>query len=96
MADGPGGQVTKRGPGRPPGRQNKTTGLLKEAILLAAEAAGDSITGTKGQGLVGYLTWLAIEEPPTFGTLLGKVLPMQVPEGSSGTLVISWQPPETE
>ncbi len=37
------------GPGRPKGVPNKTTALLKDAILKAAEGAG-------GQGgLVGYL-----------------------------------------
>ena len=31
----------KPGPGRRPGRPNKTTGILKEAILLAAANVGD-------------------------------------------------------
>jgi hypothetical protein len=32
------------GPGRPPGLQNRTTRLLKEAIMAAADIAGDRLT----------------------------------------------------
>lgn len=62
----------KPGPGRPKGSVNKTTGLLKDAILLAADKAGG-----KG-GMVGYLHKQAQENPTAFMTLLGKVLPTQV------------------
>ena len=61
------------GPGRPKGSRNKTTRLLKEALLIAAENAGG---GGKG-GLVAYLTQQAIECPSAFLALLGKVLPLQ-------------------
>lgn len=64
----------KAGPGRPKGSVNKTTALLKDAILKAAEAAG----GGGEDGLVNYLTEQAKETPAAFMTLLGKVLPMQV------------------
>lgn len=60
------------GKGRPKGAQNKTTALLKDAILQAAEQAGG------GSGLVGYLTAQAIANPAPFMSLLGKVLPMQI------------------
>lgn len=60
------------GKGRVKGVPNKTTALLKDAILQAAEKAGG-----KG-GLVGYLTSQASENPAAFMTLLGKVLPMQI------------------
>jgi hypothetical protein len=60
-----------RGKGRKKGVPNKTTGLLKDAILKAAEAAG----GT--EGLVGYLETQARKNPGPFLALLGKVLPMQ-------------------
>lgn len=62
----------KAGPGRPKGLPNKTTALLKDAILQAAEAAGGK------EGIVGYLTQQAKDEPSAFMTLIGKVLPMQV------------------
>lgn len=70
------------GPGRPRGIPNKTTALLKDAILKAAEQAGNA------DGLVGYLALQAIENPGPFMALLGKVLPMQVTgEGGGGVVV---------
>jgi hypothetical protein len=62
----------KAGPGRPKGSVNKTTALLKDSILQAAEAAGGD------GGLVGYLTLQASENPGPFMALLGKVLPTEV------------------
>ena len=59
------------GKGRPPGSPNKTTALLKDAILQAAEKAGGE------GGIVGYLTLQAEENPGPFMSLLGKVLPQQ-------------------
>ena len=61
----------KAGPGRPKGTPNKTTALLKDAILQAAQEAGGE------GGLVGYLTLQAVENPGPFMSLLGKVLPIQ-------------------
>lgn len=60
------------GPGRPKGSQNKTTTLLKDAILQAAKKAGGD------EGLVGYLEAQAKANPGPFLSLLGKVLPMQL------------------
>ena len=60
------------GKGRPKGSKNKTTALLKDAILQAAEQAGDK------EGMVGYLKKQAKDNPGPFMSLLGKVLPMQV------------------
>jgi hypothetical protein len=64
--------------GRPRGLPNKTTQLLKDAILAAATEAG-------GGDLTGYLTKQARDNPVAFMSLLGKVLPLQVakaePEG---------------
>lgn len=65
------------GPGRPKGKPNKTTTLLKDAILEAATKAGGK------EGLVGYLTLQASENPTGFMTLLGKVLPLQVNHGDA-------------
>lgn len=58
--------------GRAAGTPNKTTTLLKDAILKAAEKAGGK------DGIVGYLETQAAENPGPFMTLLGKVLPTQV------------------
>lgn len=60
------------GKGRVKGVPNKTTALLKDAILTAAEQAGDK------DGMVGYLKTQAKENPGPFMALLGKVLPMQI------------------
>jgi len=57
--------------GRKKGSVNKTTALLKDAVLQAAEQAGDK------NGMVGYLTTQARENPAAFMTLLGKILPLQ-------------------
>ncbi len=64
------------GKGRKPGTQNKTTRLLREAILEAAEAVGRD--GKGKEGLVGYLKRVADKDTKSFAMLLGKVLPMQV------------------
>lgn len=68
--------------GRKKGTPNKTTALLKDAILKAAEAAGGS------QGMVGYLQLQAMENPGPFMALLGKVLPMQVTGEGDGPLQV--------
>lgn len=61
--------------GRAKGTPNKTTKLLKDAILKAAENAGNKV----GQdGLVSYLENQAAQNPGPFMALLGKVLPMQI------------------
>jgi hypothetical protein len=58
--------------GRSKGVPNKTTALLKDAILRAAEKAGGP------EGLIGYLEIQAKLNPGPFMALLGKVLPMQL------------------
>jgi hypothetical protein len=63
--------------GRLKGTPNQTTTALKEAILSALDAVG-------GQA---YLVNVANEDPRTFCTLLGKVLPMQVTGDSSNPVV---------
>lgn len=64
----------KPGPGRPKGMPNKTTALLKDAILKAAQMAG----GGSEDGIALYLTEQAEKNPGPFMSLLGKVLPMTV------------------
>ena len=65
----------KPGPGRPKGSQNKTTALLKDAILQAAQNAGNKVGS---EGMVSYLEKQADENPGPFLALLGKVLPMTI------------------
>lgn len=64
------------GKGRKAGTPNKTTKLLKEAILAAAEVRGSD--GKGKDGLTGYCLWLARKQPKSFAALLGRVLPMQI------------------
>jgi hypothetical protein len=61
----------KPGPGRPKGVPNRTTMLLKDAIIKAATDAGNG-------DMAAYLAQQAIANPGPFMTLLGKVLPTQV------------------
>ena len=57
--------------GRRAGTPNKTTRLLKDAILEASETSHEG-------GTVGYLREQAEQNPVAFTTLLGKVLPLQI------------------
>ena len=57
--------------GRKKGTPNKTTALLRDAILKAVTDAGDG-------DLSAYLLQQANGNPTAFLALLGKVLPMQV------------------
>jgi hypothetical protein len=66
------------GKGRPKGSANKTTKLLKDAILFAAQSADPSAENPSQRSLEGYLAWAAKETPGPFLGLLGKVLPMQI------------------
>ena len=67
-------------PGRPKGSPNRTTRVLKDAILFAAEQAGGK------DGIDGYLKMLAIDYPVAFMGLLGKVLPLQVTGADGGPI----------
>jgi hypothetical protein len=75
--------------GREKGSHNKTTRILKEAMLLAAAQLGD-LSGIEREDLptpnietgkdelVGYLRWAGKCEPRSFLNILGKLLPLQV------------------
>jgi hypothetical protein len=71
----------KPGPGRPKGVPNKSNALVKDAIIQAAMAAHP-------EGMTGYLTDQALENPVAFMTLLGKVLPTQI-EGGDNPLMVA-------
>ena len=73
--------------GRVKGTPNKSTALLKEAILGAATATGSD--GAGKDGLMGYCGYLAKSEPKAFAQLLGKVLPMQVTGEDGGPIKIT-------
>jgi len=75
-----------RGKGRPKGTPNKTTALLKDAILKAATDVGEN--GDGKDGLVGYLRIQAQAQPAAFMSLLGKVLPMQVTGEGGGAITV--------
>lgn len=62
--------------GRAKGTKNKTTVLLKEAIIMAAEHEGLDRHGK--DGLVGFLRMLSRREPAVFGRLMEKLLPYQL------------------
>ena len=66
------GQGRPKTGGRQKGTLNKTSALLKDAVLEAADIAGGK------EGLVGYLRSQARENPVAFMGLLGKLVPSQI------------------
>lgn len=84
-------QAKKRPPsagkGREKGVPNKTTRVLKEAILEAAEAVGEN--GRGKDGLVGYLKQVARKDRKAFATLLGRVLPLQLSGPNGGPVPVA-------
>jgi hypothetical protein len=66
--------------GRPKGVPNKSTTLLKDALIMAATNAGDG-------DMVNYLTAQARLNPQSFLPLLGKVLPLQVTGGGEAIVI---------
>ena len=62
--------------GRAKGTPNRTTVLLKQAIIDAATLVGQDGRG-KG-GLTGYLRMLAVTEKAVYARLLERVLPLQM------------------
>lgn len=70
--------------GRKKGTPNKTTALLKDAILKAATDAGNG-------DLAAYLEVQAKANPGPFMALLGKVLPMQVTGEDGGPLQVTFK-----
>lgn len=81
--------------GRAKGTPNKTTALLKDAILKAATDAGNG-------DMAAYLEQQALQNPGPFMALLGKVLPMQITGADGGAIqvtrieLVALTPPATE
>ncbi|WP_455476585.1 hypothetical protein [Bartonella sp. B41] len=65
----------KAGMGRVKGVPNKTTRILKEAVIKAAERAGKKYGD---DGLISYLEKQALKCPAAYLSLFGKILPLQV------------------
>ena len=81
--------------GRKTGTLNKNTTVLKDAILLAADEAGDDLASKGGPGgKVGYLKWLATNNSSAFSSLLGKVLPTTIAGDEENPLAIKEVNPE--
>jgi hypothetical protein len=71
--------------GRKKGTPNKISSALKEAILEAAENAGKRLKPDAESGTVAYMEQIAIQEPASFCSLLGKVLPITIADtGQTG------------
>jgi hypothetical protein len=68
--------------GRTKGTPNRTTKLIREAAILAAESVGSD--GKGRDGLKGYLAWAARREPVAFLKLLEKILPTQLHVAGTG------------
>jgi hypothetical protein len=49
---------------------------LRDLVLLAAERHGQKIDPKSEDGVAAYLEWLAANEPRSFSSLLGKILPL--------------------
>jgi hypothetical protein len=73
------------GPGRAKGQPNRTTKMLKEALLIAANEAG----GGGEDGLVKYLTACAMRYPTAFLPLLGRVLPLQIQDETGSRVEVA-------
>jgi len=78
--------------GRKAGTPNKTTLVLREAVLTAAEAAGNEVGD---DGLLSYLMRVALDHPSTFMPLLARVMPQQI-ESQQTSPPTSQEPPTSE
>ena len=62
--------------GRRRGETMRTTAVLKDAIIYAAQLVGEDGEGLNG--LVGYLVSIAREDKKTYAALLSRVIPLHV------------------
>lgn len=65
----------KKTGGRAAGTPNKTTMLLREAVLAGAEAAGNELGG---DGHVSYMKFMALNHPKTFFPVYATSMPQQL------------------
>lgn len=78
------GPDERRGKGRKKGVPERNTRVLRDALILAAEAAG----GGNADGLVTYLTTVATDHPVAFINTLGKVLPLEIKTNGAAHITI--------
>ena len=74
-------------PRRAKGVPNKTTRVLKEAVILAAEQVGEDKKGK--DGLLGYLRNIAKSDFKCYTQLLLKVLPLQITGDAEKPVVLT-------
>src|SRR5262249_59579462 len=70
----------ERKAGRAKGTQNKFTRLIKEAVAMAADNAGDFLHShqkCQSMGLTGYLEWMSLQHPAVFAALIRMIYPTQ-------------------
>jgi hypothetical protein len=78
-----------RNGGRQLGTPTQTPSIVKDALLMAAEIAGNILAARKStkkrpnqvahlNGMVAYLTQQAIDCPRSFMPVLGRVMPLQI------------------
>lgn len=83
----------KKTGGRKPGSPNKFTGVLKDAILEGAKAAGEEIAtnaADKKNGMATYLRTQAVQNPTAYLGLVGRVLPMTLMgDGEDGEIIVN-------
>lgn len=70
--------------GRAKGTPNKVTKQVKDAVIEAFHNAGG----------VEYLQRVAKDDPKTFLTLLGKVIPAEVHGKVDGNITVNWPVPK--
>lgn len=74
-------------PGRAAGTPNRTTRILKEAVIMAAEQVGED--GKGKDALLGYLRNIARADFKTYTQLLLKVLPLQITGDAEKPVVLT-------
>jgi len=70
--------------GRPKGAVGRATRSIKGALIASEQLwllepdKDGKLVATGIDGMVGYMRWLGINEPKTFGALLTKIMPLTV------------------